>query len=87
MATHSSTFAWRIPWTEEQESHGFARKGHDLMTKPPLYLYTQNYHLEYDLLLIHLSTSNQHSNTQLTDFFSNKHILRWSYWKNLLYFC
>ena len=87
MAAHSSTLAWRISWTKEQESHGFARKGHDLVTKPPFYLYTQNYHLEYNLLLIHLSTSNQHPNTQLTDFFSNKPILKWSYRKNLLYFC
>ena len=43
--------------------HGVARVRHDLATKPPPYLYTQNYHLEYDLLLIHLRTANQHPNT------------------------
>ena len=32
MATHSSSLAWRIPWTEEP---GVARGGHDLVTKPP----------------------------------------------------
>ena len=32
MATHSSTVAWRIPWTEEPgepQSTGFLRVGHD----------------------------------------------------------
>ena len=39
MATHSSVFSWRIPWTEEpgglQPVHGVARVSHDLVTKPP----------------------------------------------------
>ena len=38
MATHSSTLAWRIPWTEEPGgllSLGLQRVGHDLATKPP----------------------------------------------------
>ena len=33
MATHSSTFAWEIPWTEEPvrlQSIGLQRVGHDL---------------------------------------------------------
>ena len=32
MATHSSTFAWKIPWTEEAgrlQSMGWRRVGHD----------------------------------------------------------
>ena len=32
MATHSSTFAWKIPWTEERsrlQSMGLQRIGHD----------------------------------------------------------
>ena len=32
MATHSSTLAWRIPWTEEPgrlQSMGLQRAGHD----------------------------------------------------------
>ena len=32
MAAHSSTLAWRIPWTEEpvhMTAHGVARVGHD----------------------------------------------------------
>jgi len=32
MATHSSIFAWRIPWTEEPgrlQSMGLQRVGHD----------------------------------------------------------
>ena len=40
IATHSSIFAWRIPWTEETgglQSRGVTRAGHDLVTKPPPY--------------------------------------------------
>ena len=36
MATHSSIFAWRIPWTEEPgrlQSMGLHRVGHNLATK------------------------------------------------------
>ena len=36
MAPHSSTLAWKIPWTEEPgrlQSMGLQRVGHDLMTK------------------------------------------------------
>ena len=36
MATHSSTLAWRIPWTEEPaglQSMGSQRVGHDYVTK------------------------------------------------------
>ena len=35
MGTHSSSFAWRIPWTEEPgglQSMGLQRVGHDLGT-------------------------------------------------------
>ena len=36
MAPHSSTFAWKIPWTEEEscglQSMGSLRVGHDLVT-------------------------------------------------------
>ena len=36
MATHSSTLAWRIPWTEKLGVHGVgvATVGRDLVTKP-----------------------------------------------------
>ena len=40
MATHSSTLAWRIPWTEEPgglQSVGVQRVGHDRATKTTLY--------------------------------------------------
>ena len=36
MATHSSTLAWEIPWTEEPgglQSMGLQRVGEDLVTK------------------------------------------------------
>ena len=35
MTTHPSILAWRILWTEESCSHGVARAGHNLVTKPP----------------------------------------------------
>jgi len=38
MATHSSILAWKIPWTKGPgglQSHGVARVGHNLATKPP----------------------------------------------------
>ena len=38
MATHSSTLAWEISWTEEPgrlQSMGSQGDGHDLGTKPP----------------------------------------------------
>ena len=38
MATHSSIFAWEIPWTEEPGGltvHGVTRVEHNLETKPP----------------------------------------------------
>ena len=37
MATHSSTLAWEIPWTEESggiQSMGSQRVSHNLVTKP-----------------------------------------------------
>ena len=37
MATHFSTFAWEIPWTEEPDglqSMGSQKRGHDLATEP-----------------------------------------------------
>ena len=36
MVTHSSVFAWKIPWTEELgmlQSRGSQTVGHDLVTK------------------------------------------------------
>ena len=41
MATHSSTLAWKIPWTEEPgrlQSMGSQRVGHDFMTSLSLSL-------------------------------------------------
>ena len=38
MEAHSSILGWEIPWTEEPgrlQSHGVARVGYDLVTKPP----------------------------------------------------
>ena len=57
MATHTSTFAWRIPWTEEPsrlQSMGLQRVGHDgatsLSLRAELYparLYTGFFRQEY----------------------------------------
>ena len=43
MAPHSSTFAWKIPWTEEPgrlQSMGLLRVGHDWATSLSLYAYS-----------------------------------------------
>ena len=45
MATHSSTLAWKIPWTEEPgrpQSMESQRVGHDLATTPPPPLCTRH---------------------------------------------
>ena len=42
MATHSSTLAWKIPWTEEPgglQSMGSRRVGHDLATSLSLFTF------------------------------------------------
>ena len=42
MAPHSSTFAWKIPWTEEPgglQSMGFRRVGHDWATSLSLFTF------------------------------------------------
>ena len=44
MATHSSTLAWKIPWTEEPgrlQSMGSQRVGHDWATNPCYYYWVQ----------------------------------------------
>ena len=44
MATHSSTLAWKIPWTEEPgrlQSMGSQRAGHDLVTSLHFHLIVQ----------------------------------------------
>ena len=45
MSIHSSTLAWKIPWTEEPgglQSMGLQRVGHDLMTSLSLFKITKN---------------------------------------------
>ena len=45
-ATHSSTLAWEIPWSEEPGGlhtvHEVARVRHDLVTKPPTTIETES---------------------------------------------
>ena len=43
MATHSSTLAWKIPWTEEPgrlQSMGLLRVGHNSVTSLSLFTFT-----------------------------------------------
>ena len=44
MVTHSSIFAWKIPWTEEPGPWGRKRVRHDLAAKPrpPLYQFLKD---------------------------------------------
>ena len=39
MATHSSTFAWKIPWMEEPLRRGVARVGHDRATSLSIFTF------------------------------------------------
>ena len=42
MASHSSTLAWKIPWTEEPgrlQSMGLLKVGHDLETSLSLFIF------------------------------------------------
>ena len=46
MATHSSTLAWRVPWTEEPgrlQSMGLQRVGHDWATSLSLTIQSSNH--------------------------------------------
>ena len=46
MATHSSTLAWKIPWTEKPgrlQSVGWQRVRHDWATSLSLYSYSKTY--------------------------------------------
>ena len=57
MVTHSSVFAWRIPWTEEPtglQSMRLQRVGHDLMTNT--LKYTHISHLNMKQTQIHKVT-------------------------------
>ena len=51
-ATHSSTLAWKIPWTEEPgrlQSMGLQRVGHDWATSLSLYKW---YHMVFIFLFL-----------------------------------
>ena len=65
MATHSSTLAWEIPWTEEPGElvHGVTRVRHDLLTKTTtitykiyakVYVYLQQSHIDIFYLYINV---------------------------------
>ena len=50
MATHSSTFAWKIPWMEEHarlQSMGSQRVGHDYTTSLSFFNFSLNKFLTY----------------------------------------
>ena len=47
MAPHSSTFVWKIPWTEEPgrlQSMGLLRVGHDRAPSLSLFTFTFHFH-------------------------------------------
>ena len=54
MATHSSTLAWKIPWTEKPgrlQSMGLQRAGHDWVTSLSLFYWPGIVHLPVSLSL------------------------------------
>ena len=66
MATHSSTFAWKMPWTEEPgrlQSMGSQRVGHDWATS--LLLYCTLYRLQYRVNITFIYVLSCFSHVQL----------------------
>ena len=54
MATHSSTLAWKIPWTEEPEglqSMGLQKVGHNSATKHTHFI-IESCHVEFLFLIL-----------------------------------
>ena len=61
MATHSSIFAWAIPWTLEPgglESMGLQRVGHDLATKRLCIVYCHIMRIQFRVSLFHFQGHN-----------------------------
>ena len=69
MATHSSIFAWAIPWTPEPgglqsmepgglQSMGLQRVGHDLATKPLCIVYCHIMCIQFRVSLFHFQGHN-----------------------------
>ena len=61
MATHSSIFAWAIPWTLEHgglESMGLQRVGHDLATKRLCIVYCHIMRIQFRVSLFHFQGHN-----------------------------
>ena len=92
MATHSSIFAWEIPWTEEPgglQSMGAQRVGHNLATKQQqIYLPWDSQSWFSELLLIHANALEAvrsrvlwHGNHQEWIVFYN---WPWKAWRNPL---
>ena len=58
MAPHSSTLAWKIPWTEEPgrlQSMGLQRVGHDWVTSLSLFTFTFHFHALEEEMATHSS--------------------------------
>ena len=58
MAPHSSTHAWKIPWTEEPgrlQSMGLQRVGHDWVTSLSLFTFTFHFHALEEEMATHSS--------------------------------
>ena len=63
MATHSSIFAWRIPWTEEPgglQSTGSQRVGHDWATSLSLSLSRQRWPIKSQVWGRKMKTTSSH---------------------------
>ena len=71
MATHSSTLAWRIPWTEEPgrlQSRGLQRVGHDWMTSLSFPYHVRNYLVKVHIVSIKVSLLLLNLEWRLTEF-------------------
>ena len=71
MATHSSTLAWRIPWTEEPgrlQSRGLQRVGHDWVTSLSFPYHVRNYSVKVHIVSIKVSLLLLNLEWRLTEF-------------------
>ena len=76
MAIHSSTIAWKIPWTEEPgrvQPVGLQRVGHDWVTLPYLYISIYKTRIEFRTcnfsVHIAIAAAADNNNNELLIFF------------------
>ena len=84
MATHSSTIAWKIPWTEEPgrlQSMGSQRVGHNWVTSLSLFTLLSK---QVTMLRVYSYFHNRYSKNAIHYILLMTHFLK-MFWKHFLY--